>query len=94
MSRPTATLAEVRATRRAVTALAAQVERLILAVEALRAGQPSQLVTVARLVELGYGSPATLRRRIKDGSIPCIRHGRTIRIDLATLVPKRGRVVE
>jgi hypothetical protein len=88
VSRPVAALAEDRATRRAVAALAAQVERLTVAVDALRAGQPSQVVTVARLVELGHGSPATIRRRIADGTIPCIRHGRTVRVDLAALAAR------
>lgn len=88
MSRPLAALAETRATRRAVDALTARIERLTVAVDALRAGQPSQLVTVARLVELGHGSPATVRRRIADGSIPCIRHGRTVRVDLAALAAR------
>ncbi len=87
MSRPLAVLAEARATRRAVAALTAQVERLTVAVDALRGGQASQVVSVARLVELGYGSPATIRRRIADGTIPCIRHGRTVRVDLAALRP-------
>jgi hypothetical protein len=88
MSRPRQTLAETRAIARAVADLGKQLERLTIAVEQLRAGQPSPLVTVARLVELGHGSAATIRRRIADGTIPCIRHGRSVRVDLAALAAR------
>jgi hypothetical protein len=67
--------------------LVAQIDRLTAAVEELRAASPSRLVTVAELVRLGYGSPATVRRRIADGTYPAIRHGRTVRVDLASLRP-------
>jgi hypothetical protein len=91
VSRPLAVLAETRAVARKVDELGKRVERLTIAITQLRAGQPSQLVTVARLVELGHGSPATIRRRIADGSIPCIRHGRTVRVDLAALATTEAR---
>jgi len=94
MSRPLAVLAEARATRRAVDELGKQVAALTVAITQLRAGQPSQLVTVARMVELGHGSPATIRRRIADGTIPCVRHGRTVRVDLAALATTSGAVTQ
>jgi len=68
-----------------VAALGAQVERLTLAVGQLRAGQPSQLGRVEDVVRVLGISPATVHRRIKDGSIQAIRHGRALRFDLATL---------
>jgi hypothetical protein len=71
----------------AVAPLVGEIRELRATVDALRAASPSRLVTVAELVRLGYGSPATVRRRIKDGTYPCIRHGRSVRVDLASLRP-------
>jgi hypothetical protein len=71
----------------AVAPLADKIERLTATVDALRAASPSRLVTVAELVRLGYGSPASVRRRIANGTYPCSRHGRSIRVDLASLRP-------
>jgi excisionase family DNA binding protein len=71
----------------AITPLVSEIRELRATVDALRAASPSRLVTVAELVRLGFGSPATIRRRIADGSIPAIRHGRSVRIDLAALKP-------
>ena len=71
----------------AITPLAAEIRDLRATVEALRSASPSRLATVAELVRLGYGSPATVRRRIADGTYPCVRHGRSVRVDLAALKP-------
>ncbi len=71
----------------AVAPLVAEIRALRTAVEALRAASPSRLVTVGELVRLGYGSPASIRRRIANGTYPCIRHGRSLRVDLAALKP-------
>jgi excisionase family DNA binding protein len=89
MSRPVATLAETRATRRAVDALGARIERLTIAVEALRGAAPSQLGRVEDVCRVLGISPATVRRRIADGTIPCTRIGRTVRVDLAALTTAR-----
>jgi excisionase family DNA binding protein len=70
-----------------LTAARAEIRGLAGEVAALRAASPSRLVTVAEMVRLGYGSPATIRRRIAEGSIPAIRHGRSVRVDLAALKP-------
>lgn len=86
MSRPRATLAATRDVGRAVVELGKQLGRLTVAVEQLRAGQPSQLGRVEDVCRILDISPATLHRRIKDGSIPgVIRHGRALRFDLAKL---------
>ena len=90
MSRPVAVLAETRATRREVAAMRAQLERLTLAVEQLRAGQPSQLGRVEDVCRVLNISPATLHRRVRDGSIVAIRHGRALRFDLAGLTAPEG----
>jgi excisionase family DNA binding protein len=82
-------LAETRAVVREVQALRGQVERLTVVVEQLRAGQPSQLGRVEDACRILNVSPATLHRRIRDGSIKTIRHGRALRFDLATLTTAR-----
>ena len=71
----------------ALAPLVAEIRALRASIEALRAASPSRLVTVGELVRLGYGSPATIRRRIADGSIPAIRRGRSVRIDISALQP-------
>ena len=85
MSRPRKALAETRAIARAVALLAQKIEAQTIAIEQLRAGQPSQLGRVDDACRVLNVSPATLHRRIRDGSIKTIRHGRALRFDLATL---------
>jgi hypothetical protein len=70
-----------------VAPLADEIRELRAEVVALRAASHTRLVTVAELVRLGYGSAATVRRRIADGTYPAIRHGRSVRVDLASLRP-------
>jgi hypothetical protein len=71
----------------AVAPVLVELRALRATVDALRAASPSRLVTVAELARLGYGSPATVRRRIANGTYPCVRHGRSVRVDLAALKP-------
>jgi hypothetical protein len=71
----------------AVAPLVSEIRELRATVEALRAASPPKLATVTELVRLGFGSPATVRRRIADGTYPCVRHGRSVRVDLAALKP-------
>jgi hypothetical protein len=71
----------------ALAPVLAELRALRATVDALRAASPSRLVTVNELVRLGYGSPATVRRRIADGTYPCVRDGRSVRVDLAALRP-------
>jgi len=77
----------------AVSPVLAELRALRASVDALRAASPSRLATVAELVRLGYGSPASVRRRIADGTYPAIRHGRSIRVDLVALKPPRPEMV-
>ena len=77
----------------AVAPLLSEIRELRASVDALRAASPSRLATVAELVRLGYGSPASVRRRIADGTYPAIRHGRSIRVDLVALKPPRPEMV-
>lgn len=49
---------------------------------------PERLYPLSTLAELGYGSRATLKERIKRGEIPAVRVGNVIKIrdrDLALL---------
>ena len=85
MSRPRRALAETRVIARAVALLAQKIEAQTIAIEQLRAGQPSQLGRVDDACRILNVSPATLHRRVRDGSIKVIRHGRALRFDLATL---------
>ena len=71
----------------AVAPLVSEIRELRATVEALRAASPPKLVTVGEMVRLGFGSPASVRRRIADGTYPCVRHGRSVRVDLAALKP-------
>ncbi len=91
MSRPLATLAETRAVRRAVDALGERIEALTIAVGQLRAGQTPQLGRTEDACRVLNISPATLHRRIADGSIQVIRHGRALRFDLAKLTATDGQ---
>jgi excisionase family DNA binding protein len=85
VSRPRAVLAETRAIARAVVLLAQKIEAQTIAIEQLCAGQPSQLGRVEDACRILNVSPATLHRRVRDGSIKVIRHGRALRFDLAAL---------
>lgn len=71
----------------AVAPVLTELRALRETVDALRAASPPKLVTVGEMVRLGFGSPATVRRRIADGTYTAIRHGRSVRVDLATLKP-------
>ncbi|MGD0836929.1 MAG: hypothetical protein ABSB49_09840 [Polyangia bacterium] len=55
--------------------------------QAVRAATPARLLTVAQLTAEGYGSDSTIRRRIKDGTLPVIRVGRSIRVNVSGLRP-------
>ena len=91
MSRPTKSAAEARVVARALALLAGKIEAQTVAIEALRAAAPSQLGRVEDACRILNVSQATLHRRIKDGSIPVVRHGHSLRFDLASLIARSGR---
>jgi excisionase family DNA binding protein len=59
--------------------------RMAAELERLRQALPAQLVSVPEAARNLGMSPATIRRRIKDGSIPVRRVGRSIRVDLSAV---------
>ena len=67
--------------------LRAEISVLAAKVEALRRALPPALVPVPEAAQAIGVSEATVRRRIKDGSIPVRRVGRSVRVDLAALSP-------
>jgi excisionase family DNA binding protein len=85
VSRPTKFAAEARALARAVEKLSATVAAQTIAIQQLRVGHASQLAHPEDAMRLLGISRATLWRRVKDGSIPCQRVGRSARFDLAAL---------
>jgi excisionase family DNA binding protein len=71
-------------------------EEVRAAVAAILAALPQPpLVTVEEAARLTGISVATMRRRIKDGAVPVVRRGRTVRIDPALLrPPTEGQLLE
>lgn len=52
---------------------------------------PEKLIPLAEVVELGYASVQTLRRRVKDGSLPAVFNGSTYKVllsDVQALYPR------
>lgn len=60
-----------------------ELRRLTAEVEAVRRALPPRLVTVAEAAEALGVSVATVRRRVKDGSLPYRQIGRSLRVDLS-----------
>jgi excisionase family DNA binding protein len=65
--------------------LESELRRMSAEVEALRRALPPQLVTLPEAARHLSVSVATVRRRVKDGSIPSRRIGRSVRVDLGGL---------
>ena len=63
--------------------LRAEIRRLTSDVEAVRRALPPQLVSVAEAAEALGLSVATVRRRVKDGTLPYRQIGRSLRVDLS-----------
>ena len=70
-----------------VAPLVGEIRELRAAVDALRAASPPTLVTVGEACRLTGLSPATVRRRVADHTLPSRRIGRSVRVDLAALRP-------
>jgi excisionase family DNA binding protein len=75
------------AVKAAVAPMQTQVERLAAEVAALRRAQAPRLATVEEVAEQLGLSVSTVRRHVKDGSIPSRRIGRSIRVDVTALRP-------
>jgi excisionase family DNA binding protein len=71
----------------AMAPLADEIRELRATVDALRAASPPTLVTVGEACRRTGLSPATVRRRVADGTLPSRRIGRSVRVDLAALRP-------
>jgi excisionase family DNA binding protein len=63
--------------------LVGEVRRLAASVEAMKASLPALLATIPEAAEALGVSVSTVRRGIKDGSIPYRRIGRSVRVDLS-----------
>ncbi len=70
-----------------LTPLLAAIERLTGEVAQLRKALPPQLVSPDEASKLLGLSLSTIRRRIRDGSLPTRKLGRAVRIDIAALRP-------
>lgn len=68
-----------------VSPVLVELRRMTAEIEALRRALPAQLVTMAEAAKRLGVSLATVRRRVKDGTLPVQRIGRAPRIDLAAL---------
>jgi excisionase family DNA binding protein len=72
-----------------------EVRELRVAFDALRRGMPPALATMEQAAEALGVSLSTIRRRVRDGSLPCKRLGRAVRVDLAAVRPAdAGEIAE
>lgn len=70
-----------------VSPVLAELRRLTAEVEALRRALPARLVKMREAAEQLGVSLATVRRRVKDGSLPSKKLGRSVRVDLSAAAP-------
>jgi excisionase family DNA binding protein len=70
-----------------VSPVLAELRRVTAELEALRRALPPQLVSMPEAAKRLGVSLATVRRRVRDLSLPSRRIGRTVRVDLSTLHP-------
>ncbi len=76
-----------------LAALDARLARIEEDLARLIRSAPSALVPIDEAARLMGVSVSTVRRQIKDGSIPSRRIGRSVRVDLAALRPLDGEEV-
>lgn len=67
-----------------VSPLVVEIQRLSAQVGELRRALPARLVTLAEAAEQLGVSLATVRRRVRDGSLVSKKLGRAVRIDLSS----------
>jgi len=70
-----------------VEELSDEIRQLQVSVEQMRRALPPALVSIPEAARALALSTATIRRRIKDGSLPSVRVGRSVRIDLSMVRP-------
>ncbi len=61
--------------------------RLAAEIESLRRQLPPSLVTMTHAAKVLGVSLSTVRRKVRDGSLPSRKIGRAVRVDLAALRP-------
>lgn len=73
--------------------LRAELRQMTAEVQALRRALPPQLLTQAQAAEHLGLSLSTVRRRVKDGTLPSKRVGRSVRVDVSAMhSPTEGEV--
>lgn len=70
-----------------VTPVLAELREVRAELEALRRALPPQLVSMADAAKHLGLSLATVRRRVRDGTLPSRRIGRNVRVDLSAAHP-------
>lgn len=78
----------------ALSEILAEVRALRAEVAELRACLPSPLVTVERACELLGISESTARRWIRDGELPVVKRGGSVRVDLSQVKAKPANDIE
>lgn len=63
----------------------AELRRMTAELAAMRRALPPQLVTMTQAAKALGLSLSTVRRRVRDGSLPSKRVGRSVRVDLAAV---------
>jgi excisionase family DNA binding protein len=76
-----------------VGALEVQIARLTEELARLRSLVPPALVTVPQAAAAFKVSTSTVRRWVKDGSVPVVKVGNTVRVDLGRLHGSDGAKV-
>lgn len=68
-----------------VSPVLSELRRLTAEVEALRRALPTRMLSISEAAEHLGISVATVRRRVRDGSLPSKKLGRSVRIDATAL---------
>lgn len=84
---PPTTLEELEGTPRVLATALRLLEVIVARLDRLESRLPPALVDVPTAGERLGCSASTIRRRVRDGTLPVVRVGRSVRIDLAALRP-------